>query len=189
MSSVYLFQSERLGFRKWKASDFEEFRKMNADPDVMEYFPHPLSEEEAQQFFQRLQDHYKENGYCYFPVDLLETGEYIGFIGLAYQIYESEFTPATDIGWRLKQAAWNNGYATEGARRCLQYAFEELGLKKIYSVCTVNNLPSENVMRKIGMTKQGYFKHPRLSEYAHLENCVYYRLTHEEYIQNQETQP
>lgn len=61
----------------------------------------------------------------------METGELIGFIGLAYQTYESDFTPATDIGWRLKSSAWGKGYATEGAKRCLQYAFEDLKLEKV----------------------------------------------------------
>ncbi len=172
----YIFQSQRLGFRAWKESDLEEFKKMNADPEVMRHFPKTLSEEQSAGFFQRLQDHYEKHGFCYFATDILETGELIGFIGFAYQDYESEFTPAIDIGWRLKQSAWGNGYATEGAKRCLEFGFETLGLSSVISTCTFKNTPSEKVMKKIGMIRQGTFNHPRLSEYPDLEKCVCYTI-------------
>ena len=110
--------------------------------------------------------------------EVLETGEFIGFIGLAYQDYETEFTPATDIGWRLKKSAWGNGYATEGARRCLEYAFKDLKLDKIISTCTLNNTKSENVMRKIGMSRKGEFNHPRLKDYPAHEKCSWYETDH-----------
>jgi len=172
----YIFQSQRLGFRPWAESDFEEFKRMNADPEVMRHSPGTLSEEQSEGFFQRLQDHYAKHGFCYFATDLLETGELIGFIGFAYQDYESEFTPAIDIGWRLKTSAWGKGYATEGAKRCLEYGFEKLGLASVISVCIVRNEPSENVMKKIGMMRQGIFNHPRLVDYPDLENCVCYKM-------------
>jgi len=56
----------------------------------------------------------------------------IGFIGLAYQTYETEFSPATDIGWRLKETVWGKGYATDGVKRCLEYAFNELKIDTIF---------------------------------------------------------
>ena len=180
-NSKYLFQSERLGFRTWCEEDFADFAAMNADPKVMEYFPKTMNTEEARAFFERLQNHFQKHNYGYLPVELLSTGEFIGFMGLAFQEYESVFTPATDIGWRLKISAWGNGYATEGALRWLEYAFNELGLGEVYSTCTVKNLPSENVMRKIGMEKQGNFNHPKLHDYPELANCVYYRITKDEF--------
>jgi len=51
-------------------------------------------------------------------------------IGLAFQEYKTKFTPAIDIGWRLKRSAWGKGYATEGAKRCLEYAFNELKISR-----------------------------------------------------------
>lgn len=96
---------------------------------------------------------------------------------MAYQNYEANFTPCTDIGWRLKCSAWGKGYATEGAKRCLQYAFNELKLERIISTCIIQNSPSENVMRKIGMKKMGLFKHPRLSEFPAIQECLWYEIT------------
>jgi len=61
--------------------------------------------------------------------------------------------PAIEIGWRLLPKFWNQGLATEGAKRCLQFAFEELNIGEIYAVTSIHNKPSERVMQKIGMKK------------------------------------
>ena len=71
----------------------------------MEYFPTILTEKETEEFMQRLQKHYSKRGYNYFATEVIATGELIGFIGLAYQTYETDFNPATDIGWRLKKSS------------------------------------------------------------------------------------
>ena len=172
----YLFTSQRLGFRRWGKDDLEEFAIMNADPEVMKHFPKPLSREESAEFLKRLIEHYKNHGYCYFAAEILETGEFIGFTGMAYQTYESDFTPATDIGWRLVRTAWGKGFAVESAKRCLKYAFEDLQVERIISTCTKLNHKSERVMQKIGMTKMGEFDHPRLEDYPELQRCVWYEM-------------
>jgi RimJ/RimL family protein N-acetyltransferase len=170
----YIFTSKRLGFRNWRNEDLPEFAALNADEEVMEHFPKTLTKQETDDFIKRLQSHYNQHGYTYFATELLKTGELIGFIGLAYQEYEAAFTPATDIGWRLKKSAWGNGYATEGARRCLQYGFSDINLSRIFSICTWNNSKSENVMKKIGMVKKGEFTHPSLKDYPEYEKCLWY---------------
>ena len=124
----------------------------------------------------RLQNHFEKYGYTYFATEILKTGEFIGFIGLAFQDYHTKFTPATDIGWRLKKTAWGKGYATEGAKRCLDFGFKEMKLKRIIATCTLKNANSENVMKKLGMKKAGLLKHPRLKEYPDYENCLCYEI-------------
>lgn len=162
---TYRFQSKRLGFRTWTKDDLEAFAKLNADEAVMEHFPNTLSTKEVEDFIEKLNNHFEENGYTYFATEVLDTQEFIGMIGLAYQKYKTIFTPAVDIGWRLKQAAWGKGYATEGAKRCLDFAFDDLGLESVIAICTVGNSKSENVMRKIGMTKIGEFFHPEIEDH------------------------
>lgn len=151
MEKEYIFKSERLGFRNWTENDLAEFAKINADLEVMEHFPKPLTEKETAEFIDRLKNHYVKHGYNYFATEILESGELIGFIGLALQEYKTDFTPAVDIGWRLKKSAWGKGFATEGAKKCLEFAFNELNLDKIISTCTEKNTKSESVMKKIGM--------------------------------------
>lgn len=176
MKKTYIFTSERLGFRNWRQEDLDAFAAINADKDVMEHFPKPLTKSETAAFIQRLQKHAIDRGHCYYATELLETGELIGFIGLAYQNYEAEFNPATDIGWRLKKSAWGKGYATEGATRCLAYGFNELQLDRVIAVCTLGNDRSEHVMKKLGMTKIGSFIHPKLMEYPDFATCIWYEI-------------
>jgi RimJ/RimL family protein N-acetyltransferase len=176
MQKDYLFRSERLGFRNWEQSDLDDLARMNASQEVMEHFPSRLTKEQSALFLDRLQQHYDSYGYTYYAVDLLETGRFIGFIGLAYQDYETQFSPATDIGWRLLPEAWGKGYATEGAKRVLKHASEDLKLDYIFACCTLNNRASEKVMQKIGLQKQGVFKHPKLKAWPDLEDCLWYDL-------------
>ena len=176
MKKKYLFTSNNLGFRNWVATDLKEFAEMNADREVMRHFPKPLTAEESAELLLRLKEHFEKYGYCYFATEVLETGEFIGFIGLARQEYEADFTPAVDIGWRLKRSAWGKGYATEGAKRCLEWAFTELKLESLVSTCTIKNTRSEKVMKKIGMVKKGHFKHPKLKNYPQLEESIWYQI-------------
>ena len=124
--SKYIFKSKRLGFRNWTKEDFNSFAEMNEDADVMEYFPKKLTKQKTKEFIYRLLKHYNKHGYNYFATEILSSRELIGFIGLAYQDYGAEFNPSTDIGWRLKKSAWNKGYATEGAKRCLEFGQRDL---------------------------------------------------------------
>lgn len=177
----YLFNSKRLGFRNWNQDDLETFAQLNADPEVMKHFPSLLTRNESSDFFQRLIVRQRNYNHSYFATEIIDSKELIGFIGLAYQTYPSHFTPATDIGWRLKKSAWGKGYATEGVLRNLEYAFDTLGKKKLFSTCTKKNVNSEKVMKKIGMRKIEHFDHPRLLEFPDLKRCVRYEISIEEY--------
>ena len=177
MDDNYLFTSPRLGFRNWRDSDLEAFHAMNTDPEVMQFFPFIPSRKQTARLMDRMQVMFDQKGYCYYAVEKIEDSEFIGFIGLAWQTYEADFTPCTDIGWRLIHAEWGKGYATEGAKRCLEEAFSKHGLATIKSVAAQINLPSINVMEKIGMHKAGTFEHPKLTDYPHLKTCVLYEIS------------
>jgi RimJ/RimL family protein N-acetyltransferase len=177
MNNNYLFTSKRLGFREWSLNDLDAFYLLNSDEEVMEHFPKTLTKEETKAYIIRLQNQYKIHGHNYYATELKESGEFIGFIGLAYQDFESDFTPNVDIGWRLKKSAWGKGYATEGAKRCLDIAFNQLNLNKIISTCILDNKASEKIMQKIGMQKICEFKHPKLKEYPEIQTCLLYEIT------------
>lgn len=172
----YIFESSRLGFRTWKESDRELFSRMNSGENVMRYFPKTLSREESDNFFNRIEGHFKENGYGLWAVEIKDTKEFIGFIGFLNAVFEAEFTPCVEIGWRLDNRYWNKGYATEGAKECLEYGFSNLNFSKIYSFTAKINNPSENVMKKIGMEKVGEFQHPKVEEGSSLKTHVLYKI-------------
>ena len=174
--SKYIFTSKRLGFRNWKNSDFTKMAEINSDKEVMKFFPKIPSETETIAFIKRMQQQFTEKRFCYFAVDTLKNNEFIGFIGLSEQNYKSDFTPCVDIGWRLNQKYWNKGFATEGAKKCLEYAFTILKLTEVYAVAPKINTISENVMKKIGLKKVKTFEHPLLLEFKNLKDCVLYKI-------------
>lgn len=176
----HLFQSERLGFRNWIADDIEKMSVINADPSVMEFFPATATSEQTAAFITKMQQHFADKGFCYFAVDELETGTFIGFIGLMEQTYEAPFTPCVDIGWRLATSAWNKGFATEGARRCLEYAFDITKLKTVVATAPLINIRSISVMKKTGMKWKLEFNHPRLIDFERLRNCVCYEISNKQ---------
>ncbi|MCB0557986.1 MAG: GNAT family N-acetyltransferase [Lewinellaceae bacterium] len=172
----YLLTSPRLGFRPWEEADLPAFTAINQDAAVMEHFPATLRPEETEHLFLRLRQHFRDYGYCFFAVDRLDTGHFIGFIGLSHPRFDSFFTPCVEIGWRLARAEWGQGLATEGALACLDYGFNQLGLSEIYSYTPATNKASERVMQKIGMEKAGEFGHPLLAEESPLYRHVLYRI-------------
>ncbi len=171
---MYTIQTERLGLRNWKETDLKAMIALNQDPKVMQFFPSMSDETQTLEYIKRMQAQFAKTNYCYFAAEILDTQEFIGFIGIMYQDYEAEFTPCVDIGWRLKQGAWGKGYATEGAKACLDYAFNDLKLETIYSVAPLVNSPSISVMKKIGMSLSTTFKYPKLGDFRDLETCVLY---------------
>lgn len=172
----YHFKSERLGFRNWTDEDIPLMTQISANPEVMKFFPAVATPLQTATFIERMQAMFEADSFCYFAVEALEAQSLIGFIGLSHQDYDVEFAPCIDIGWRLSPKYWGKGYATEGAKRCLQYAFEELGLENIKSTAPLVNLNSINIMEKIGMKKQLQFLHPKLIGNERLVNCVCYEI-------------
>lgn len=174
--SEYIITSNRLGLRQWSENDHDAFAKMNADAKVMEHFPYLMTREQTDAYLKRIYAHFKEYGYGVYAVDVLESGEFIGYIGFSCPTWEAYFTPCVEVGWRLKSEHWNNGYATEGAKACLEYGFKSLGFDAIYSWTALDNLASERVMQKIGLIKIDEFDHPRIQKGHRLERHVLYEL-------------
>jgi RimJ/RimL family protein N-acetyltransferase len=135
---------------------------MCADPETMAYMPKILSVEETKQMVARIEAHFLKHGFGLYAVEKKDTKTFIGYTGLMVPAFESFFTPCTEIGWRIRRTEWNQGYATEAAKACLDFGFKNLGLKKIYSFTSVHNLASERVMQKIGLKREGNFRHPSL---------------------------
>lgn len=170
------FETERLRFRDWNDYDLIKLRQMNKDENVMRYFPSTMSDEETDIFYNNIQKEFKEYGYGLYAVESKSEG-FIGFIGFHRATFEAEFTPCIEIGWRLISDAWGKGYATEGAKACLNYGFSKLNFDRVYSFTAKINLPSQNVMKKLGMEEMMGFNHPKVDKTSNLYRHVLYFIT------------
>lgn len=171
-------ETSRLRFRDWLETDLEPFSQLNADEEVMRHFPKTLSNEETLSFYHSILSEFKECGFGLYAVEEKVNKEFIGFIGFHRALFESDFTPCIEIGWRLKKEAWGKGYATEGAEACLRYGFNELGFSEIYSITADTNQPSKNVMKKVGMNFVKTFNHPKVEKDSPLHKHVLYHMNH-----------
>lgn len=163
-------------------SDTAPFIQMCTDDEVMRYFLKKFDASEATAFMQRLKDAIETRGWSLYAVELKSSGEFIGFIGLNVHPPELEIADAPEIGWRLLPQYWNQGYATEGAKAVLKYAFRTLRLEKVISFTARINTPSERVMQNIGLEKVGEFDHPLVSSDHILCRHVLYKKQRSDYL-------
>ena len=152
-------RTERLLLRRWREDDLEPFAAMNADPSVMEFFPAVLTRAESDALAARSDAAFDERGYGLWAVELRSTGAFAGFIGLAGM---PDGFGGVEVGWRLAPAFWGAGFATEGARASIRFAFDTLGLDEVSSVTSVLNERSQAVMRRLGMRAVEQFDNPRV---------------------------
>src|ERR1051325_1953854 len=97
-------ETQRLMLRRWRDSDRDPFAGLNADPLVMRYFPGCMNREESDALVARIEAHFEQYGFGPFAAELKEDGAFIGFIGLSIPLFEAQFTPCVEIGWRIASA-------------------------------------------------------------------------------------
>ncbi len=166
----------RLILRRWREADLKPFAELNADVEVMRYFAEPLTLEQTNESFERIEASFEKNGFGFWAVEANK--KFIGLIGIAIPRVQLPFSPCVEIGWRLAKHAWGQGYATEGAKAVLEDGFNRLGLSEIVSFTAEINLPSRRIMEKIGMirSEQENFLHPYLPKEHELAPHVLYRM-------------
>jgi len=167
--------------REWTDEDLAPFALLNADPEVMRYFPASLRPEESDALARRIRADLDSRGWGLWAVEVLDgpSRGFAGFAGLAAPRFEAPFTPAVEIGWRLARRFWGHGYATEAARAVLAVAFGRLALDEIVSFTTADNHRSRAVMTRLGMSRNPAddFDHPSLPSGHPLRRHVLYRLS------------
>jgi RimJ/RimL family protein N-acetyltransferase len=155
-------RTERLLMRRWRDVDREPFARLNADPQTMAYFPATLDRAASDALVDQIEMRFERQGFGLWALEVVGTGEFIGFTGLNPMPAGVPGAGGTEVGWRLDRHAWHRGYATEAARAALVVAFDGAGLPEIWSITAVLNVPSQAVMRRIGLTEKGRFDHPKV---------------------------
>jgi RimJ/RimL family protein N-acetyltransferase len=182
MRPIIEHATPRLRMVVWREEHLEPFAAMNADAEVMRYFASTQTADQSRASVDAWRAQFAEQGWSNWAVELTSTGQFIGFIGLSVPRRQFSFSPCVEIGWRLAREFWGHGYATEGARSCLQVGFERLALDDIVSFTSLLNRPSRAVMERIGMHNTLCdFEHPALPEGHALRPHCLYRITRSEW--------
>jgi len=169
-----VLETDRLLFRKFTIDDAGLIYDLNLDPEVTKYTKDPMTDvEQAKKVLREvILPQYSLYGHGRWALHLKEGNEFIGWCGLKYRPELDEI----DLGYRFKKKYWGKGYATEAAAACLDYGFEKLRFRDVYSFTSVLNKSSERVMQKIGMEKEGEFDHPKIEQGHPLRRHVLYRV-------------
>jgi len=165
--------TERLVLRRWTSADRAPFAELNADAEVMRFFPSTLNREESDASVARIEAGFRENDFGLWAVEV--EGRFAGYTGLNRTMFDTPMGPHVEIGWRFARWAWGQGYATEAARAALADGFGRLGLTEVFSFTTETNSPSESVMRRIGMVRRPDFDfdHPNTPGWWGARHIVY----------------
>jgi len=156
---------------------------MNADPEVMKYFPAVLSSDQSDLFAETIQIGLEERDFGLWALQLRDgeknAGSFVGFVGLSVPLWTAIFTPCVEIGWRLHRDHWGMGYATEAATGVLDYGFTRLDLDEVVSFASVLNVRSMAVMQRLGMRRdlEEDFAHPMVDPSDELSRHALYRMT------------
>ncbi|GAB6108285.1 GNAT family N-acetyltransferase [Fusibacter bizertensis] len=151
-----IIETERLYLRELAIEDRVELAKVLSNPESMEFYPHPFSEEEVEKWIRWNIDNYKKYSHGLWAVILKEGDVFIGDCGITMQTVDHEVVP--EIGFHIIKEYCGKGYATEAALACKEYAFDVLNYDKVFSYTTVRNIPSQKVAEKIGMKLYKYFE-------------------------------
>lgn len=176
-------RTERLQLRQWLPGDRESLAAMSADPRVMEFFPATLGRSESDAIADTCQRLITDRGWGIWAVELLESGEFIGFVGLHIPRPDLPPSPCVEVLWRLAAPHWGRGYATEAAGAALKVGFEQLDLSEIVSFVVPVNHRSRAVMERLNMTDTGSgFEHPAVPESSPLREHCLYKITRESWL-------
>lgn len=150
---VYV-ETERLRLRRFTETDADNLFALNGDPAVMRFLNggKPLSLDVIQREIlpQFLASYEQRDGFGVWAVNEKTTGAFLGWCSL--RVKEKTGGDEAELGYRLCQAAWGKGYASEGARALIRKGFTELGVRRVVAQTMTVNRASRRVMEKAGMT-------------------------------------
>jgi RimJ/RimL family protein N-acetyltransferase len=151
-----VIETSRLILRNWRESDIAPFIEHTNTPAVMQWLggvqpPEALRE----RIKSRMARWQKERGFTFWVVERRADNDILGFCGL--KLADDEGTGVFgeyEVGWRLREDAWGQGYAKEAAIASLDFAFERLGAEKVVALTVIGNEPSWGLMERLGMTRR-----------------------------------
>ncbi|HSZ40639.1 MAG TPA: GNAT family N-acetyltransferase [Trebonia sp.] len=149
-----VLETPRLVLRRFTPDDVDNLFRLNSDPEVMRYLtggkPTPREEIRDQVIPFHLAVYGRLDRLGTWAAESAATGEFLGWFH--FRPGPDGDTANVDLGYRLRRAAWNKGYATEGSRALIGMGFTDLGVGRVFAHTMTVNAASRRVMEKCGLT-------------------------------------
>ena len=165
MEQGVILETTRLFLREFVPQDADALAAVLGDPVAMQYYPAPYDRQGVEEWIERNRSRYQSDGFGLWAMILKDSGALIGDCGCTLQ--EVEGTNHVEVGYHVRRDLWGNGYATEAAQACMQYAFTRLGADRVISMIRPENVQSRRVAEKNGMTCE------RIILWRGYEHCIY----------------
>lgn len=167
-----IVETKRLYLREMNPSDFNSLCRILQDEKAMYAYEGAFSDQEVQEWLDRQIYRYQKWNFGLWAAVLKETDKMIGQCGLTMQQWKDQ--EVLEIGYLFERSHWHQGYATEAAKACKQYAFEKLNASEVCSIIRDSNTASQNVAMRNGMVmKDQWIKHYKGVDMPHYRYVVY----------------
>ena len=152
MSKV-IAETERLCLRTWDDSRWTEFVRLTNTPAVMRWLGGVFSCQGMAAARERLDSYQRDHGFAFWAVERLEDSAMLGFCGLkrGNAPGAEPLHGEIEIGWRLREDAWGQGYAREAATASLDLSFDRFEAERVIAFTAAGNAPSQTLMKRLGM--------------------------------------
>lgn len=153
MTGEIIAQTERLNLCTWDDARWAEFVRVTNVPAVMHWLGGVFSGEQMMAARARLDGYQADYGFTFWALERRSDHALLGFCGLkrANAPGAEPLHGEVEIGWRLREDAWGQGYAREAAARSLDLAFDLFAAPRVIAFTARGNLPSQGLMARLGM--------------------------------------
>jgi ribosomal-protein-alanine N-acetyltransferase len=174
------FETTRLLLRFFELSDARMVQQLAGNEEVARTtlaIPHPYPDGAAEQWIENVRQSSEKGDSYAFAMIKKEDGSLIGNMSMGV----SQKHKRAELAYWVGQPFWGQGFATEAARRIVQFGFDDLDLNRIFAAAMTKNPRSYNVMSKIGMNEEGTFPQHVL-KWGIYEDLVFYGMVKSEYL-------
>jgi RimJ/RimL family protein N-acetyltransferase len=150
-----MIETARLILRNWREEDIAPFIRHTDTPAVMRWLGGVRGEAWHREAIEERIMRWQERGFTFWAAERKADAELLGFCGL--KLADTPGSPIegmVEVGWRLREDAWGQGYAKEGAIASLDFAFDRLGADRVVAITFQANAPSWGLMKRLGMTRR-----------------------------------
>lgn len=154
---AYFLTTERLGFRQWQADDLPLATQIWGDERFSPFLGGPFSPDQIRERLDRQIALMASAGMQYWPMFLLESGEFAGCAGLRPH---DKGPRIFELGYHLRYDCWGRGLATEACRAVIEYGFANLGAEALFAGHHPDNHNSARVLLKLGFEYAGHEVYP-----------------------------
>ena len=166
-----ILETERLELRELTAEDRPALCDILQDPEVMYAYAHAFSDREVTEWLHNQLTRYHRDGFGLWAAVRKTDGAMIGQCGLTWQQWDGR--RVLEVGYLFRRSTWHQGYATEAAAACREYAFHTLDAEEVCSIIRDTNTASQQVALRCGMTRSdSWIKHYRGIDMPHYRYVI-----------------